>query len=552
MRNPNVENSEHEKADTPGNVDSTSRRLRDTLACADIGLWDWDLESGEIWRSAKFDELLGITEGDNISLQFDSFMQRLHPHDRDIFQQALSETLNNGAEFRCEYRVILADQNFRWLLSVGQLFDAGGGSSMFLTGVSSDISSSKDTEGRLQKALCAAESATAAKNQFLANISHEIKTPLGVIIGFADFILDPAQTRSENRECARTIKRNGEQLLALVDELLDISKVETAHLQIEEVRFSLSDILKDIASLMNFKAREKGLTLEFAQEGRIPHMIKTDPTRIRQILLNVIGNAIKFTERGGVKVTTRATYPQVATDPARLVFEIEDTGIGLTESQASTLFQPFMQADTSLTRRFGGSGLGLALAKRLCNVLGGDLTLSETQIGGGSVFIVEIACGLLDEITFLDKAIETIATPQAKSPLRGIRVLLVDDARDNQVLLSHLLKRAGADVLIASNGQEGLDRAIQGNFDVVLMDIQMPGGLDGYEATSRLRASGYSKPIIALTAHSRSADRERSFQVGCNYHLTKPIDKKTLFETIEHFTGMPSAAASSTPPTCLH
>ena len=552
----NSRNTKGSLAETPTETPTAgheiSRRLRASLALAEIGLWDWDLESGTIWRSPKYNELLGLPSDDNgVTLQFESLMQRLHPHDRGLLQQALSETLNNGAEFRCEYRVILPDHNIRWISSVGQLVEDRDGRANFLNGVAIDISAHKDIEMRLQRALEDAESATEAKNQFLANISHEIRTPLGAIIGFADFISDPSQTKSENRECAKTIKRNGEQLLSLVDELLDISKVETAHLQIEKTKFSLSDTLKDISSLMGFKAREKGLTLEFAREGRIPHFIKTDPTRLRQILLNVIGNAIKFTERGRVKVTIRSAFPLVETDPARLIFEVEDSGIGLTEQQAARLFQPFMQADSSTTRRFGGTGLGLALAKRLAIALGGNLNLTETQLGGGSTFTVEITCGLMDEITFQDQPQETTAPPQTKSPLRGIRVLLVDDARDNQVLLSQVLKRAGAQVLVASNGQDGLDQAIGGNFDIVLMDIQMPGGLDGHEATSRLRARGYKKPIIALTAHSRNVDRERSFQVGCDDHLTKPVDKNTLVEAIEHFAG-PSARHASQNTIIMH
>jgi PAS domain S-box-containing protein len=380
----------------------------------------------------------------------------------------------------------------------------------------------------LEKAKMEADSANHAKSLFLANMSHEIRTPIGVILGFADLASSAEYPENERVAALQKIKRNGQELAQLIDDILDLTKVETGHLEIERTAVDLEDLLHQLTSLLHFKAGEKGINLTIETSSDVPNRMMTDPLRLRQCLINVIGNAIKFTDQGGVHV--KVCSARNAQNRRLLKFIVRDTGIGLTEEQKNKLFRNFSQANASTSRKFGGTGLGLALSRNLARAMGGDLYLEESALGKGSTFVLTVAISELPKR--MSRQSEICETSEsAVTKLDGIKVLLVEDAPDNQTLIKRYLEMSGAEVSLASDGREGVEKALQGSHDLVLMDIQMPF-VDGYEATLRLRQSGYKKPVIALTANAMRGDKERSMQAGFTDHLSKPINPGALLKAV--------------------
>ncbi|HBO42592.1 MAG TPA: hypothetical protein DD670_01385 [Planctomycetaceae bacterium] len=387
-----------------------------------------------------------------------------------------------------------------------------------------------------------AKAANATKSQFLANMSHEIRTPMTAILGFSDILLQEAsvdRSPPEHIEAIRTIQRNGQHLLDLLNDILDLSKIEAGKLDVERVACSPVQVLSDVVSLMRVRAETKGLSLAVEYAGAIPESIQCDPLRFRQILINLIGNAVKFTETGSVRLVARLV--RRLGSPSLLQVDVIDTGIGMTQSEISNLFSPFSQADSSTTRRFGGTGLGLTISKRLAEMLGGDISV-ESVPNKGSTFSVTVETGNLDGVELLETPKESCVvarlTPSAAVPAVRLdcRILLAEDGPDNQRLISFLLRKAGAEVTLAENGQTAHDLAMAARdggcpFDVILMDMQMPV-MDGYEATRRLRAGGYTGPIIALTAHAMERDAVACRRAGCDAYLTKPINPNTFLPVI--------------------
>jgi signal transduction histidine kinase/DNA-binding NarL/FixJ family response regulator len=397
-----------------------------------------------------------------------------------------------------------------------------------------------------------AEAANQAKSNFLANMSHEIRTPMTAIIGYADMMLEPDQTISDRQDCLQIVRRNARHLVDLINDILDISKIEAEKMTVERVRANFPQLVLDVVSLMRPRAAEKQLDLRMHFDGPTPEHILTDPTRCRQILMNLTANAIKFTERGQIELVIRCTPRK---ESSLIEVAIRDTGIGMTPEQMSRLFQPFMQADESTTRRFGGTGLGLVISKRLSRLLGGDITVNSAA-GVGSTFTITFDGGPLDDVNMIEGLTETMLLPmpapaedRAEIRLQG-RILLAEDGLDNQRLISAHLRRAGADVTIAENGRVAVDLVRKESFDVLVMDMQMPE-LDGYGAASELRRRGFTKPIIALTAHAMAEDRSKCLRAGCTDYLTKPIDKRLLLSTVRSYllqsTGA-TAPVAAVPP----
>ncbi len=393
----------------------------------------------------------------------------------------------------------------------------------------------------LTEARNAALDAARVKSEFLANMSHEIRTPMTAILGYTDLVSDSKASRKERRSYLETIRRNGEHLQRILDDILDLSKIEAGRMTLERIECSPVQLVAEVASLMRPRALDKGLTFDVTYEGAIPKRIHVDPTRLRQILMNLVGNAIKFTECGGVRILVKMGDRMETTGPS-LRFEVIDTGVGLTSVAQHKLFTPFTQADASTTRKFGGTGLGLTISKRLAEMLGGDISVRSAQ-GQGSTFVLTLETGPLDGVPMLEDPREAHGRPAARRPARGAkqrlrgRILLAEDAPDSQRLLSFYLRRAGAEVAVAENGKVACEMALAAaaagtSFDVILMDMQMPE-LDGYGAAAQLRAEGYSRPIIALTAHAMEGDREKCLRAGCDDFATKPIDPATLIETIQ-------------------
>ncbi|MFO1011120.1 MAG: response regulator [Planctomycetota bacterium] len=360
--------------------------------------------------------------------------------------------------------------------------------------------------------------ANKARDEFLTNVTHELRTPLTSILGFAELI-EEAESAPELGQHARTIRTNGEHLLCLVNDLLDLSRLEAGAMPIERLECSPRDLVRDVGDLLAPRARAKGLRLVCRCEDGVPARVYTDPTRVRQILFNLAGNAIKFTLSGGVDLVVRA-----GADAFEM--EVRDTGIGLSPEQRDRLFVPFSQAEASTARRFGGTGLGLSITRRLVELLGGTITL-ESELGAGSTFRVRLP--LVQPPEAPAAPLPAGAPASSPSQLAGARILVIDDARDVQRLVRTFLERAGASVDARSDGKTGLAGALgaQGELDLVLLDMMMPE-MDGYEVARRLRATGFEVPVIALTAHAQTGDEQVCLAAGCDAFLTKPIDRTRL------------------------
>jgi len=460
-----------------------------------------------------------------------------------------------------ELQHVLADGSARWFEVTVVFLRDGENRPAGVLGVSRDITERKRTEreltryaaeleaanARLKELHTASQGATRAKTEFLTNMSHEIRTPLTAILGFAEETLAEAVASTSpphTLEAVRTIIRNGEHLLKIINDILDLSKIEAGKLDIERVACSPSQVVAETVRLMQVRAEAKNLPLRVECPGPIPATIQSDTTRLRQVLINLIGNAVKFTPSGEIRLVVHRPHP--AGDDETICFDVVDTGIGMTAEQVSRLFQPFSQADSSTTRKFGGTGLGLTISRRLARKLGGDITVTST-VGGGSTFRLTVATGPLDGVpmvdTILESPSETSASPAATSgqlaSCLNCRVLLAEDAPDNQRLMSVVLRKAGAEVTTADNGQSALEATLEAwrsghPFDVVLMDMQMPI-LDGYGATRKLRTEGYPGAIVAVTAHAMSGEKDKCLAAGCDGYATKPIQRETFLATVAQF-----------------
>ncbi len=452
-----------------------------------------------------------------------------------------------------EMMIIPEDGPVRTVLASGRTLLGRDGSKTGAVVVMHDITQRKQAQECLERAKQAAESATRAKSEFLANMSHEIRTPMTAILGYADILADSVD-RPEQQEAIQTIQRNSDHLLVLINDILDLSKIEVGKLQVEHLPTCPLAILADVVSLMRVRALAKGLPLKLEYSGPIPQTIQIDPTRLRQILVNLVGNAIKFTEIGEVKIAVRLVDRDTA-EP-KLQCEVIDTGVGMSPCHLERLFQPFQQADTSTTRKFGGTGLGLVISKRLAALLGGDIAASSA-LGKGSIFTLTVATGPLEGTALLDQPTEAIAQivtkPKPATAHRtrlDCRILLAEDGPDNQRLIAFVLRKAGAEVEIAEDGRKAMEKVLatfpgwgrryddpQELFDLILMDMQMPV-MDGYESTRRLRQQGYKGPIIALTAHAMVEDGQKCLDAGCDDYLPKPFEHRALLEMVSrHITA---------------
>jgi len=398
--------------------------------------------------------------------------------------------------------------------------------------------------GRQEALAASAKAASRAKTEFLANMSHEIRTPMTAILGYAELLDERAYESGadeEQRQWLGSIRRSGEHLLTIINDVLDLSKIESGRLQTRRRACQVEQIVNDVLDPMLARAHQKGLTLRAELATEIPSVVMTDPARLRQIMINLVGNALKFTEEGEVVANLSCTDEQ-------LIIEVCDTGIGIDEESLPKLFEAFEQADSSMARSHEGSGLGLAISRRLARIMGGDISASSVQ-GKGSVFRLTLPRETPEDTPMLSSLTRSPAPPtrSAAGPTVTVtgRVLLVEDGPDNQRLITHVLKRAGLSIELAQHGLEAV-QLIEGGarFDVIVMDMQMPV-MDGYTAAGRLRELGCTTPIVALTAHAMDGDREKCIDAGCSEYTTKPIDRNMLVGIIARLIKVSAGRAAA-------
>jgi PAS domain S-box-containing protein len=398
-----------------------------------------------------------------------------------------------------------------------------------------DVTQLEEAKVEMKKAKELADEANQSKSEFLANMSHEIRTPMNSILGFTEAL---RRGLDENNEVQRqdyldTIHSSGQHLLDLINDILDLSKVESGRLELELTSCSPHQIVHEVVNFMKVRTREKGISLDYEFSGDLPETIETDPTRLRQMITNLIGNAIKFTEEGGVKVLVKMAGNR---RKPKMEFSIIDTGIGMDAGTQKRIFNPFVQADASVTRKFGGTGLGLAISKRFATALGGDITV-KSKVGKGSVFSAVVEIGSIKNIDFInsEQALRNLKKDEkidhVPLQLPTSRILVVDDGEPNRKLMKLVLERAGVSVETTTNGKEAFKKASLNPFDVILMDMQMPV-MDGFTATRLLRESGYTAPIVALTADAMKGAEQRCLDAGCSGYLTKPIDMDEVMRTL--------------------
>jgi len=413
-----------------------------------------------------------------------------------------------------------------------------------------DVTELEQNKAELAQARDDAEAANRAKSDFLANMSHEIRTPMNAILGFTEVLKRGwGKNEREARKHLDTIHSSGKHLIELINDILDLSKVEAGRMEVERIDCEPHKVIREVVKVLTARAREKGITLAFNAAGPIPERIQSDPGRLRQIVTNLVGNALKFTERGGVRVVARIAGTRSA---PQLAIDVIDTGVGIPEDKIGKLFEAFVQADTSVTRKFGGTGLGLVLSRNFARALGGDITVTSVA-GQGSTFTATIDTGALIGVRMLDPAEATRVDEEvaADSSLRwefpARRILVVDDGPENRELVTLVLQEAGLATEEAENGQIAVDMVARSRYDAVLMDMSMPV-MDGYTATKLLRSRGVKLPIIALTAHAMKGFEQEILAAGCTGYVTKPIDIDVLLGTLAEKLGAGRRAKAAAAP----
>ncbi|MEM7550199.1 MAG: ATP-binding protein [Bacteroidota bacterium] len=527
-------------------IERTSMVLSETSMLAGVGGFELDPATRCLAWSTEAKDVLPFDVSGQALLE--TFLGSVARRDREDLRSAFTTCLSTGEPFDREVRILTEGAGDSWFRIIGTSRGTTSGVTG-LVGVVQNITEQKRSHLRLREMTRAAEDANRAKSDFLANMSHEIRTPMTAILGFADTLAEADQTERERADAVRTIRRNGEHLLEIINDILDMSRIEAGGMSLEMIDASPIGVVKEACDLMRSRSLAKGVAFGLELKSPVPERVVTDPTRLRQIVINLVGNAVKFTDEGSVRVVVSCEGPETRT---RLRIDVIDTGLGMTEEQQKKLFRAFSQADGSMSRRFGGTGLGLRISLSLAEMLGGTIEVSSVP-GAGTTFTAWIACGDCTGVPTVDAltdgvlepgtasverrpgvAAGTARTEKPATPLAGYRVLVAEDGIDNQRLIAMHLKRAGAEHVLVENGLlavEAATRAKAGGkpFDVIQMDMQMPE-LDGYGATRRLRSGGYTGQIVAVTAHAMSGDRERCLEAGCNEYLVKPVNAASMIE----------------------
>jgi PAS domain S-box-containing protein len=491
---------------------------------ARFGIWEWDLTAGNLELSAGASRITGFGR-EAVRLGYEQVISAIHPDDRNAARRARERTIAENLPYEYEFRRIVPDGSIRWLRVQGRVQEVEGRTK--LLGAIMEITAQKELLLGLESAKLAAEAATRAKSEFLANLSHEIRTPMNGILGFTELTLETPLTEAQ-RSSLMNVRACGESLLQIINDILDFSKIEAGCMELENTVFSVSECVRFAAKTIEPQALRKGLEVTCEIAEGVPELVKGDQNRLRQVLLNLSANALKFTEQG--RIAVRVILESQRENVVTLQFSVQDTGIGIAPEKHQTIFEAFRQADGSITRRYGGSGLGLAISKKLVTLFGGTIAV-ESAPGAGSTFRFTAqfeAAALSGQAPSRE--------PNTVSPAfkRKLSILLAEDHATNRELMVRVLRARGHEVVTVSNGLEAVRSFSAGKYDLVLMDVQMPE-MDGFEATRAIRwlQQGRHVPIVALTASAMSGDREMCLQAGMNGYLSKPLAVPKLDEMLE-------------------
>ena len=522
-------------------------RFTDLYDSAPVGYLTLSEKGLILEANLTFAELLGVVRGLLVGQPFSAFILDF---DQEVYYFHRRQILETRQRHWCELRLRRGDGKCFWAKLECSIVEGKGGLVQIRMAIS-DVSERKQSEENLKRAMLAAEAANEAKSRFLANMSHEIRTPMTAIMGYIDLMRLFDVPHDKYRQYLDTVHENADHLLTLINDILDLSQIDTGKLKLESKPCSAIKTVEYVVRLLQSWADKKHLSLDIDYEFPLPETIRTDPERLRQILVNLVGNAIKFTDAGGVKITLACVVRE--DEGLRMQFKVADTGIGISDKDRSQLFHPFTQVDESMDRQSSGTGLGLSISQELAHLLGGRIEL-ESRLGKGSVFTLTIDAGPREDLAVLDSLAANIAAEEpSREPglpleLHG-SVLVAEDDDGLQYLLSYYLESSGLSVDTASDGEATYEMAMQsmeqGNpYDLILMDIRMPK-MDGYEVTRRLRENGWQGPIVAQTAHALTGDRDKCLAVGCDDYITKPSSPKALFDLIGSFLPQPVGVAET-------
>lgn len=534
------------------------QRFNLAIAATGAGLWDWDMAANTVYFSSYWKEMLGYTE-DEVENDFLGWKRLWHPEDAAKIEAAVEAHLQGKSKkYEIEHRLRHKDGTWRWILTKGDIIRDAKGNPTRWIGTNIDINDIKqaqqlviETNLKLERATAQAqemaqraEAASRAKSEFLANMSHEIRTPMNGVIGMTHLLLDSELTEDQQQK-AEVVLKSAESLLGIINDILDFSKIEAGKMTLEAIPFDLVELLSDFTEVMKLRAQAKNLKVECHLDPTVPRRVVGDPGRLRQILTNLVGNAIKFTEQGTVSIRLKPSANTLGerrqkdgTDFIALEFEVSDTGIGMDPDKVALLFNRFQQLDTSTTRNFGGSGLGLAIARQLCELMHGTISV-QTACGKGSVFKFTVLLGRQEADNQTLAVSEDSTKADLKLPLQG-RILLVEDNPVNQMVAEGVLAKLGLRADLATNGFNALEIFKTAEpYDLILMDVQMPK-MDGYQTTRAIRAIEQETgtpaiPIIAMTAHAMLGDREACLDAGMDDYIAKPIHMGQLGKVLRHW-----------------
>ncbi len=521
-------------------LQDSEARWQFALEGAGDGVWDWDMQSNGVFFSSQWKAMLGYQD-DEIENRLEEWDSRLHPDDRERAYADINRYLSGESSvYQNEQRLRCKDGSYKWILDRGMVVSRSrDGKALRLIGTHSDITERKQYEAELQQARLAAEAANQAKSEFLANMSHEIRTPMNGVIGMTQ-LLRFTELTAEQQEYLESIELSANNLLALINDILDLSKIEAGKVELHANDFSLRRSIQDLVAILKSSIAEKGLQVEVAIDEQVPDLIYGDQLRCKQILLNLLGNAIKFSEQGCITISAALVSRQE--DMAVIRLGVADTGIGMAPEALERIFKPFEQADSSTTRQYGGTGLGPSICCKLAELMGGRIW-AESSLGTGSSFYVELPFLLRHKVRTAVVADHTDA--QDVGSVKVLNVLVAEDNQINARYIEALLGRIGHQVVVAGNGREALDALQQHAFDCILMDLQMPL-LDGFQATEAIReierkTAAARLPIIALTAHALRGDREAILKKGFDGYVAKPVELKQLVEELARVIGLRGA-----------